>query len=375
MKPRVFDYTELPEAVRAPIERELYTLSRDMGIENADKERRATQCIATHLFSTDPALLNHPVLTPLQQALLDMQTGDGTPAVQIDHLPKQSQLFILGLFGVLQSDMRERVPRNRIEVGNTFTLHFHQDEPYYPMRRKLVRGLLCENPGAKPQPTIFVTADEAIHACVCAELGMFPNSDAQEIAASGKTEEYATIRERWITDLSTLMVHSCSIYNPETKQNEWQTQPFLHRNPNYREGCGAPEFLVCGPDYINQDIAYSIPDAAHYKQFTAFTETLRTLRHPASEESQASLQKHSAVLWNDALVYHDRGVIRDDLQGPDYQGERTLLSLDAKSSYADIQGGKGGAFQAAPPHPTHNAVASPFTPLGRIAGEKGQFVS
>lgn len=291
MKPFVLT---LPDHVRDVMDARLSAASH---ATNAQK-------IGDVLFGKDT--VNPEFSNQLREALLAMQTGHGALAVQLDNLPRaNSEAFVSGLCALIHGDMRKpgyTLKRNGAHQG----IGFHQDSPYVPdAGHKMIRMLYVKTPGARPDPTIFITADEVIEALTCHKLGLpLTSPEAAHNAA------YAATRQTIVDAL--MQVH---VFASPIMDDHLEMQPFLQRNP-HAGAAGSAEFFICATRHnerhmnTNEDVM---------REFYAMAETLR---EHAQQQSTASMHPHSAVFWNDSGVLHDRaGAV---------QAERTLLTSCAR---------------------------------------------
>lgn len=286
MKPLVID---LPDSIRDALEGALAS-------EPQADAHRVADIVGAILYPLKPAKADAPALENFQQRLIELQTGDGCPVVTLGNLPPtQGERLVNGLFTVMDSwrDRPFTLQPNRI----TRHFGFHQDAPYSPgHNKKMVRGLFCKTQGSQPQPTIFLTADEVIHAMCCEGMGLPLTSSVKKMHYLQQVE-YAARHDAIVKQLSATRVKTENIENMNT-----ELHPFLQRNPNYAPLQGAPKFFVCGP-LFNHDI--DVYDAKSvYEQFKNVSEKLR---ENARRQSSASRKANTVVIWNEAAVQHDCG--------------------------------------------------------------------
>lgn len=251
----------------------------------------------------------------LANALGGLTTASGPQALMFDNLPPtQGDHFIRALMQIIHGDLRKTadgmVPPMR-PSGRFDGIGFHQDAMYSPAQpTKMIRCLHCKTPGSKPDPTVFITADEVIHGMACERAGLAPETSAVPQASA---KEYHAARDSVIAELQ--RVHAWTI-DPYDDQAPSERQAFLQRNPNYDPTNGAPEFFVCSTPYDRKLMAE--PQEPH----AAFYAMSERLRSHWRAHSDASVKANTAVIWNDAGVLHDRA------GAP--QLDRELLSTGAR---------------------------------------------
>ena len=268
----------------------------------------AARRIMDILFAADPA--HCASSRSLADALLGLQTGTGPQVVQIENLPPGHEAaFTSALFTMLQGDTR----RTPIEVRPNQAHHdvgLHQDAPYSPNSRKIIRTLVVKDPGTRPDPTIFITADEVLHAMACEQIGLTSTTLPADIPPN-EARQHAEALSALVERYRSIRVHTENIY-----QDHGEEHAFLQQNTHYTPGSNAPQFFLCTKRHNERHLS---SDSAATTAFYAMAEQLRDR---AAKESSASMHPHSMVIWNDMGVLHDRaGAL---------QQERKLLSTCAR---------------------------------------------
>lgn len=292
MKPFIL---HLPDALRDNLEDCLR--QRHAGKEPSDG-RQISEHVAALLFPTRPhSYGDFPVA--LGNAIGGLTTASGHQAILLENLPRHhSEVFIRAFMQILHGDLRSTpdtmIPAMR-PSGRFDGIGFHQDSTYTPSQpTKMLRSLLCTRVGSTPDPTLFLTADEVIHAIACERVGLA--IDIEHIP-SNQQASFIAARDAVIAELKS--VHAWT-HDPFDNQADPEYQPFLQENPNYMPNTGAPEFFICATAHDRKLMA--TPQGPH-AAFYAMTERLREL---CRADGIASIRENTAVIWNDAGVLHDR---------------------------------------------------------------------
>ena len=229
-----------------------------------------------------------------QKAVRDVHTGMGSPAIHITNLPRQplGQVFAMALSAGF-STANKGAEQFKAPPFSGFMFGFHRDRPL-ERSRKVVNGIYYLEAGAHPEQTIFVSADEILHAAVCLSLNLPPDATPETIDKAGYRASYNKERRTWLRKLTDKSTHS---------------DPLLERNPNYKLGKAdnAPEFI------LNSDFDSDL---------SLLDEAKDALREKAISESTAGLSNNTFMVWNESFVLHDRSTVHPTAE------DRRIIALN-----------------------------------------------
>ena len=279
----------------------------------ADEEKEIARIIPDILFNTnhpDPAVREEAY--QLSDALISMTSATGSPAIYFENLPdKHGKRFAKGLMHFLcppDGVVSNKVIQNRLDQNLTL----HQDRPYYPIFGKPIRLLYCDNPGNRPTPTIFASIDEGIESMIDIRAKKLPSTDID------------IIRSQVINDLKSVSVH------PTYRGQRSEPEPLLHENPHYKpNNPQGPQYFLCMPNLHDSGrfLNDAIPDSAHREKYQEFRTAINSLMPAINQSSVVGTEPNTFVIWNDAVIQHERGLLREELTP--YLGQRIISSFGA----------------------------------------------
>jgi hypothetical protein len=317
---------EFPNSLRDTLESKLSALKLQLD-ENESAPEEALEAIAFLYDEPAGTLEEKHFLRQFQQAMHDMVTGEGSPVLQFKNLPPtQGRL----LTSMLMQSFTPILSNAETSLFDDTSTQLHHDSIFHfafqqnkDVRSKTIRCLYCVNPGTPPVPTLFANADEILHYETCRLTGIAPGLDREAREGQGVQAAYEKKHDTLVgkmlassnrhpvkvpaTDAAgetSLVVHPALTFH----------EPVFFHNPNYNPETakrGAPEYFL-GNIYQQHNIQ----------------EMGERLRPSLRKHSSASTEANTAVIWNDALVVHDRDHTRGN--------GRVLVEMTSEPPYAGV---------------------------------------
>lgn len=309
----------LSNDLREHLETVVKPIFEDRSHDDVTRDNRLAEAVQTALM--EKACDNDAIgkeCYQLLDAIICMQTGHGAPVIHLHNLPEHGLSFMYGLMKNLQADATKDLKKISVEGERTRHLRFHQERPYTHTLKKTLTAMHCVNQGASPKPTIFLTADEMIHALTCAQLSIDPELSPE--AVGNISSEYASAYQHNVDRLKEINVHAADGEGIE------HSYPLLYENTAQEKD--APRYFVTAPNVKNMDQSFASQEDR--QAYTDFHRASELLYKKATRESFANVLPNTAVLWADHWVYHAPGEVRSDVEAS--KGLRILKNIEVTSS-------------------------------------------
>lgn len=276
------------------------------------------QRVRDALFPLHPSPEEQAFLSDFQEAYMGMHTGTSAPAVALRNLPADAKPMLDGLVRFIGNGKRPM--SSLIPIGRNHPQLLHHDYHYNPRATRKSLGMLYYiDAGTRPQPTVFVSADDVIEA--------WATRRQQQHGGSHQAQREAVIG---------------MLSQPD---NPVGAQPALARNPNYTPACGAPEYILTGT--FTQPHAYGGENKPTEK-LTEFDDILYELVHAESKRSTVGTESNTLVLFNQGMCLHGAGYPDQ----PALQSGRVVQIYDANAHVGRI-GDIAAHITAAPTSRVH----------------------
>lgn len=305
----------LPDPLRDALERDLKRAFPKNPVINKtsghEKEIDACkQIVAWHLFGIAPenpdlvtgASADHKTdpetkqfLKEFYQAYLGMECGTSSPVLQIENLPpKYGTQFNIGLMDGLTNAKNGGGLKILGVLANIVAQPTaHRDLPKNARinQLKTIQSLYCKSPGAIAQPTVFVSIDEAL-----------------DLLAKNEGGNFTEARQRWVERLSAIRIKDYNneifrLITPNSAAQYGDTASSRTDTPKH--------ILYTHGRLVNNidDLAEANPEkrAQQQEDYGKFSDALNSLIHENAAAATGSRKANTMLLWNDALVLHDRG--------------------------------------------------------------------